>query len=106
MATNAILKGLARATAYPDLFADARLDVVATSAENDDGTTGFAVSAQGKAGGPRFRRRCRVTANPIAPATEVSLVLSGRNDDATGLLALYGLPVLDTGHDRVRAKRI
>ena len=49
---NVFIRGLqARAAAYPGLFEDARLDVVATAAANDDGTTGVAVSGQGKAGG-------------------------------------------------------
>ncbi len=94
---NAIVKGLmARATAYPDLFADARLDVVATSAKNDDRTTGFALSAQGKAGGTALSATLSGNgrASELADA-DVSLVLSGSNDDATKLLALYGLPVLE-----------
>ena len=93
---NAVVKGLlARATAYPDLFTDARLDVVATSAENDDGTTGFAISAQGKAGGTALSATLSGNGKPSAVGdSEISLVLSGHNDDATKLLALYGLPVL------------
>ena len=52
---NAVLKGLAsRASAYPELFQDARVDLVASAADNGDGTTGLAVSGQGKAGGSAF----------------------------------------------------
>ncbi len=93
---NALVKGLvARASAYPDLFTDARLDLVATSAENDDGTTGFAISAQGKAGGTGLSATLSGNGEPENIAdSAISLVLSGRNDDATKLLALYGLPVL------------
>ena len=94
---NPIVEGLmARATAYPGLFSDARLDVVATSAANGDGTTGFALSAQGKAGGTSLSATLSGSGRPGALAdTEMSLVLSGNNDDATKLLALYGLPVLE-----------
>ncbi len=97
--TNPIVKGLQqRAASHPDLFSDARLDIVATSAANGDGSTGFAVSAQGKAGGTALSATLSGNGRPDAIAdTEVSLILSGRNDDATRLLALYGLPVLEIG---------
>ena len=96
---NAIIKGLqARAVAYPGLFEDARLDIVATAADNDNGTTGFAVSAQGNAGGTALSATLSGNGKPDAPDdSDVSLVMTGRNDDATDLLALYGLPVLPLG---------
>ena len=93
---NPVVNGFAeRARRYPDLFADARLDVVATSAENGDGSTGFAVSAQGNVGGTALSATLSGSGKPEdAGEGEVSLVLSGRNEDATKLLALYGVPVL------------
>lgn len=96
---NAVLKGLAsRAASYPDLFQDARIDVVASAADNGDSTTGLAVSAQGKAGGSSFS--ASLSGNGAAdklleaPAT---LTFNARNPDATALLALYGLPALPLG---------
>ncbi|TPK47728.1 AsmA family protein [Mesorhizobium sp. B2-5-4] len=96
---NAVLKGLAgRAAAYPDLFQDARIDLVASAADNGDGTTGLAVSGQGKAGGSAFSASLsgRGAVNKLADAP-VTLTFNARNPDATALLALYGLPALPLG---------
>ncbi|TPK70859.1 AsmA family protein [Mesorhizobium sp. B2-4-15] len=96
---NAVLKGLAsRAAAYPDLFQDARVDLVASAADNGDGTTGLAVSGQGKAGGSAFSASLSGKGAPDklleAPVT---LTFNAKNPDATTLLALYGLPALPLG---------
>ncbi|TSE09422.1 AsmA family protein [Mesorhizobium intechi] len=96
---NSVLKGLAsRAAAYPDLFQDARVDVVASAADNGDGTTGLAVSGQGKAGGSAFSASLSGKGAPDklleAPVT---LTFNAKNPDATALLALYGLPALPLG---------
>ncbi|TPM01455.1 AsmA family protein [Mesorhizobium sp. B2-3-11] len=96
---NAVLKGLAgRAAAYPDLFQDARIDLVASAADNGDGTTGLAVSGQGKAGGSAFSASLsgRGSVDKLADAP-VTLTFNARNPDATALLALYGLPALPLG---------
>ncbi|MEI9407718.1 AsmA family protein [Mesorhizobium salmacidum] len=96
---NAVLKGLAgRAAAYPDLFQDARIDLVASAADNGDGTTGLAVSGQGKAGGSAFSASLsgRGAVDKLADAP-VTLTFTARNPDATALLALYGLPALPLG---------
>ncbi|MEP9388653.1 AsmA-like C-terminal region-containing protein [Mesorhizobium sp. KR9-304] len=96
---NVFVQGLhSRATAYRGLFEDARLDIVATAAANGDGTTGIAVSANGNAGGTALSATVSGNGNPGQAADgEVSIALSGRNEDATRLLALYGLPVLPLG---------
>lgn len=96
---NAVLKGLsARAAGYPDLFQDARVDLVASAADNGDGTTGLAVSGQGKAGGSAFSAslsgKGKIDALADAPVT---LTFNAKNTDATALLALYGLPALPLG---------
>ncbi|UCI34060.1 AsmA-like C-terminal region-containing protein [Mesorhizobium sp. B4-1-4] len=96
---NAVLKGLAsRAAAYPELFQDARVDLVASAADNGDGTTGLAVSGQGKAGGSAFSASLSGKGAPDklleAPVT---LTFNAKNPDATTLLALYGLPALPLG---------
>lgn len=96
---NAVLKGLAsRAAAYPDLLQDARVDLVASAADNGDGTTGLAVSGQGRAGGSAFSASLSGKGAPDklleAPVT---LTFNAKNPDATALLALYGLPALPLG---------
>ncbi|KAA3452649.1 AsmA protein [Mesorhizobium sp. SARCC-RB16n] len=96
---NAVLKGLAgRAAAYPDLFQDARIDLVASAADNGDGSTGLAVSGQGKAGGSSFSASLsgKGAVDKLADAP-VILTFNAKNPDATALLALYGLPALPLG---------
>ncbi|ANT52504.1 AsmA-like C-terminal region-containing protein [Mesorhizobium amorphae] len=96
---NEVLKGLAaRAAAYPELFQDARIDLVTSAADNGDGTTGLAVSAQGKAGGSAFSASLsgKGAADRLLDAP-VMLTFNARNADATALLALYGLPALPLG---------
>ncbi|TGP49283.1 AsmA family protein [bacterium M00.F.Ca.ET.230.01.1.1] len=96
---NAVLKGLAsRAAAYPELFQDARIDLLTSAADNGDGSTGLALSAQGKAGGSAFSASLsgKGTADKLSEAP-VSITFNARNDNATTLLALYGLPALPLG---------
>lgn len=96
---NAVLKGLAaRAAAYPELFQDARIDLLTSAADNGDGTTGLAVSAQGKAGGSAFSASLSGQGSPDKlPEAPVAITFNARNDNATTLLALYGLPALPLG---------
>ena len=96
---NAVLKGLAsRAAAYPELFQDARIDLLTSAADNGDGSTGLALSAQGKAGGSAFSASLsgKGTMGRLSEAP-VSITFNARNDNATTLLALYGLPALPLG---------
>ncbi|RAZ88201.1 AsmA protein [Mesorhizobium hawassense] len=96
---NAGLKGLAsRAAAYPELFQDARIDLLTSAADNGDGSTGLALSAQGKAGGSAFSASLsgKGTADKLSEAP-VAITFNARNDNATTLLALYGLPALPLG---------
>ncbi|PBC03226.1 AsmA family protein [Mesorhizobium sp. WSM3860] len=96
---NQILKGLAdRVAAYPELFQDARIDLVTSAADNGDGTTGVALSAQGKAGGSAFSASLsgRGTPDRLLDAP-VSITFNARNENAATLLALYGLPALPLG---------
>jgi len=96
---NVLVQGLqARAAANRGLFEDARLDIVATAAANGDGATGVAVSANGIAGGTSLSATLSGSGKAGQAAdAEVSVTLSGRNEDATDLLALYGLPMLPLG---------
>ena len=96
---NRVLSGLAaRSAAYPDLLTDARIDFVASAAENGDGSAGLALSAKGEAGGSDLLATLSAPAYSGAPeATDIKLNLSARNNDATALLALAGLPVLPLG---------
>ncbi|TPJ79921.1 AsmA-like C-terminal region-containing protein [Mesorhizobium sp. B2-6-2] len=96
---NAMLKGLAsRAAAYPELFQDARIDLLTSAADNGDGTTGLALSAQGKAGGSAFSASLsgKGTVGRLSEAP-VAITFNAHNDNATTLLALYGLPALPLG---------
>jgi len=96
---NRVLSGLAaRSAAYPDLLTDARIDFVASAAENSDGSAGLALSAKGEAGGSDLLATLSAPAYSGVPeATDIKLNLSARNNDATALLALAGLPVLPLG---------
>ncbi|MGX5844062.1 AsmA family protein [Mesorhizobium sp. ArgA1] len=96
---NDVLKGLAsRTTAYPELFQDARVDLVASAADNGDGTTGLAVSGQGKAGGSAFSASLsgKGAVGQLLDAP-VTLTFNAKNPDAAALLALYGMPALPLG---------
>ena len=96
---NDVLKGLAgRTSAYPELFQDARIDLVASAADNGDGTTGLAVSGQGKAGGSAFSASLsgKGAVGQLLDAP-VTLTFNAKNPDATALLALYGMPALPLG---------
>lgn len=96
---NEVLKGLAaRVAAYPELFQDARIDLLTSAADNGDGTTGLALSAQGTAGGSAFSASLsgKGNAGRLLDAP-VLLTFNARNKDAAALLALYGLPTLPLG---------
>lgn len=96
---NRLLAGLAQQVAEtPGLLTDARIDVVASAVENGDGTTGVAFSAQGEAGGSALLATLSAPAySGDAGLAQAKLELSARNEDATSLLALAGLPVLPLG---------
>jgi len=96
---NAVLNGLsARAKAYPGLFADAQVDLVASAADNGDGTTGVAISAKGTAGGSAFSASLSGRGSADRPGeAPLTASFNARNSDGTALLALYGLPALPLG---------
>lgn len=96
---NHLLAGLAaRAAAYPDLLTDARIDFVVSAVENGDDSTGVALSGQGVAGGSDLLATLSAQAIPNALASsQLKLDFSARNEDATSLMALAGLPVLPLG---------
>ncbi len=84
-----------RVAAHPGLLSDARLDVIASAAENKDGTSGVAISLQGNAGGSALSASLwgNGSVAKIAEA-ELSILVSARNEDAAVLLAAAGLPTL------------
>lgn len=93
------ITGLAqRARAYPGLLEDARIDMVMSAAGEDEGHRSLAVSAQGTAGGSAFSASLslKTTAGDVL-LSPLSLSLGIRNDDATALMALAGLPALPLG---------
>ncbi|MDI6027959.1 AsmA family protein [Corticibacterium sp. UT-5YL-CI-8] len=88
----------ARAEAHGALFTDAQLDVVASVAGNDDGSTGLALSGQGEAGGSKFSVTLSGEGDRAAPReAPLTFSLTANNDDATQLLALAGLQTLPLG---------
>ncbi len=85
-----------RAEAYPDLFADTEIDLVASAAPGGDGSV--AVSAHGRTGGSDFSLTASGSAEPLFDGGKpMSLTVSVKNDNAEALLALYGLPTLPIG---------
>jgi uncharacterized protein involved in outer membrane biogenesis len=86
-----------RAAAFPGFFEDTSIDVVATAAVDDD-ATGFAASAHGMAGGTSFNMTATARGD-IADLGQASVMFSfnASNEDATALMALYGLPALPLG---------
>jgi len=80
----------ARATAYPGLLEDTRIDLVA----NDSKPSGVALSVKGVAGGSTISATLTTQGGFEAP---LSLSFLARNDDATALMALAGLPALPLG---------
>ena len=86
-----------RAQAYPGIFADTHVDLVA-SAVPDDGRAGIAISATGRTGGSEISLTASGSALPLFDADgPLSVTFSARNDNAEALLALYGLPALPLG---------
>ncbi|MFN3766230.1 MAG: AsmA-like C-terminal region-containing protein, partial [Aliihoeflea sp.] len=84
----------ARAAAYPGLFDDSELNLVASAVDGEGG----AVSANGRFGGTVFQLTLTSprTDRPIAHLP-IDLNLSLRNDEPAALYALAGLPGLPLG---------
>lgn len=90
--------GLAeRADAYPGLFAETRIDMVASAAANDDGSIGLAISAHGLSGGSRFTVSGSGTSHTSGFDGPLSVTFTMKNDDAAPLLAAYGLQAVPLG---------
>ncbi|MFC5387474.1 AsmA-like C-terminal region-containing protein [Aquamicrobium segne] len=96
---HALIAGLGeRIRTYPGLLEEARIDAVVSLATEKNGANGLAVSAQGEAGGSAFsasfsgqNKQAGWLDSPL------SVTLGVRNQDATALLVLAGLPVLPLG---------
>ena len=89
---------VARADRHPGLLADSQIDFVASAAANDDGTTGVAVSLQGKTGGTAISATLSGKGKSEALAdASLTASVSARNSDATMLLAAAGFPTLPLG---------
>jgi len=85
------------AAAFPGLFADATIDIVADAA-NDGGAGNFDFRATGTAGGTALNLSAsgNGSLDDLAGA-EIATSLTARNDEAGGLYALFGLPALPLG---------
>lgn len=85
----------ARAAGFPGLLGDAEIGMIASAAKNDDGSSGLAISANGKAGGTDFTLTMSGRGDVSAlQSGQVDLRFSAHNDQAGPVLALVGLPVL------------
>lgn len=95
---NAIAQALRRrAIAHSGLLADTRIDLVANATAKGTESV-VTLEAEGKAGGTHFAATLGGTGDPAVPAdARLSLMFTGRNEDAAGLLALYGVPTLPLG---------
>lgn len=95
---NAAVQALQRRSeARPGLFTEARIDVVASAAARGEGSE-VTVETEGTAGGTHFSATFGAAGNPSSPGeARLSLMVSGRNDDAAALLALSGLPTFSLG---------
>lgn len=83
-----------RAAASPAAFKDAQLDIVASAAE-EGGAVGAAISATGEVGGGAFTLTARTAdLRDSFAATPVNLAVSARNDQASLIYGLIGLPAL------------
>lgn len=84
-----------RIAAFPGLLGDAEIGMIASAAKNDDGSSGVAVSANGRAGGTDFTLTISGKGSVDAPENaQVDLRFSAHNENAGPVLALIGLPVL------------
>nr|WP_143038416.1 AsmA-like C-terminal region-containing protein [Nitratireductor aquibiodomus] len=96
---NRLFEAIARrAQGFPGLFEDAEINVIASAADNNDGTVGLAVSAEGVAGGTDLG----LSLSDRSPREELlqgdfKLSVTARNDDAAVLYGLAGLPALPLG---------
>lgn len=97
--TNPVVAGLGRRVrAWPGLLEDARIDAVMSVAAGDGSDGGFAISAQGSAGGSAFSASLSGQRNgDDLLRSPLSATLGIRNNDATALMALTGLPALPLG---------
>lgn len=87
-----------RADGFSGFFQDATLDLVASAAANGDGATGLAVSAHGTSAGTGFTVTASAEGSPdLIGGASLNLDFSAQNEDASALMALYGLPALPLG---------
>lgn len=87
-----------RSAAFPGLFENAELDLIASAADNGDGTAGVAISGNGTAGATAYSATFTATGPRKAPReAQLSVDIAASNPDATVLLALLGAPVSPLG---------
>ncbi|MBS9720887.1 AsmA family protein [Tianweitania sp. BSSL-BM11] len=90
-----------RAVAYPGLFADTQIDVVASAASAEGSEAqprGLALSARGTSGGTSLQLTAS-TADLSRPLPDMAMTISldAANDDGAALLALSGVTALPLG---------
>ncbi|MEO3385537.1 AsmA-like C-terminal region-containing protein [Mesorhizobium sp. CAU 1741] len=87
-----------RAANYPGLLEDASIQLVASAAAGEAGSTGLALNASGEAGGTSFTLTASTPEASTAPAGRpLKLQLDASNGEAAALYAALGLPALPLG---------
>jgi uncharacterized protein involved in outer membrane biogenesis len=84
-----------RGAAYGGLFADSEINIVADASVNEDGKQIYSLDAKGTTGGTEFSGRYVGAIGDLD--AEIAASFGGKNADATGLLALYGVTALPLG---------
>lgn len=88
-------EALRRADAYPGLYRDASVSVVASMAGGGGAARGLALEAGGTLGGTELALTARMPEGPARPAEgPLRLDLSLRGEEASGIYALLGVPTL------------
>lgn len=88
-------EALRRADAYPGLYQDASLSLVASLAGGGDAAKGLAVEAKGTLGGADLALTASLPEGLAAPAAApLRFDLSVDGDEASGVYALLGVPAL------------
>ncbi|HET9537231.1 MAG TPA: AsmA-like C-terminal region-containing protein [Mesorhizobium sp.] len=97
--SNALLRELRkRESAYPGLFTDSQIDLVASAVPGNDGASDVALTANGVSGGSEFSLTASGNGKTDSLETaDLSLLLTAKNSNAEALMALYGLPALPLG---------
>ncbi|MGD9912936.1 MAG: AsmA-like C-terminal region-containing protein, partial [Rhizobiaceae bacterium] len=84
-----------RAAAHPGLLAEAELDMQATLQPDEQSGVALTLASKGTLGGSRYDLKLDGSFDHgVATDRPLDLTFTATNDDASALLALYGVPIL------------